>query len=169
MALTSLAATVAAGVSSTVTKAEELSTLRDVLSMTENVSFALGTGANQANQLFQDQRSLADAANETLNFLAAGALEDKLGETIDLDELRALVIHNNSTDASLIIGGAAANALGIFSDSSDKLVLPPLGVFIWLAPDASGLDVTTNSQLKLEHNGDGSSALVYDIVVIGSS
>ena len=58
MALTSLAATVAAGVSSTVTKAEELSTLRDVLSMTENVSFALGTGANQANQLFQDQRSL---------------------------------------------------------------------------------------------------------------
>jgi hypothetical protein len=169
MAYNTLATTIQAGVSSTITKTSELSTVTDVMSIVENVSFSLGAGANQANQVFQDQRTLADAANETLNFLAAGSLVDKLGDTIDLDELRALFIHNNSADADLVIGGAAANQLPIFAAGTDKLNLPPGGVFIFIAPDANGVDVSTNSQLKLEHDGTGSSDLVYDIVVVGSS
>jgi len=38
---------------------------------------------------------------------------------------------------------------------------------LWTAPDATGLDVTTNKNLKLEHDGTGSDDLVYRIVLIG--
>ena len=166
MALSTLATTVGASISSTVTKQDELSTLTDVLSQTYNATFAKGTGANQADSVFHDQRTLADGANETLDFTDS-SLTDKLGEVINLSKLKALAIKNGSSEADLIIGGAASNQLPIFADGTDKLNLPPGGRFIFISPDANGVDVSTNAKIKFEHDGTGSDPLVYDISVVG--
>ena len=73
-----------------------------------------------------------------------------------------------SQDA-LYVGGAAANALGLFADGSDKLVLRPGGMLLVTAPDADGIEVGSNDKLKLEHSGDTTSSLEYEIVILGAS
>lgn len=148
------------------TKDLDLNTPRDVINSTRGASLADGTGANQADALWHDNRTLADGANETID-LHDGTLEDAFGDAVTLDKLKAIYIKNNSTEANLFIGGAAATQLGLFADVSDVLKLPPGGDFFMSAPDANGIDVSTNSDLKLEHDGTGTASLTYDIIVIG--
>lgn len=166
MALTSLAIAIKAGVSGNVSKVDELSTLTDTISQTYDVTFAIGTGADQANGMFQDQRTLADGTGEELNFTDS-SLTDKLSEAINFATLKALLIKNGSAAASLIIGNAVANQLGILGGATFTLEIQPGGTFLWLAPDATGLDVTTNATLKLLHDGVGGQDLVYDIIALG--
>lgn len=124
-----------------------------------------GTGDNQCDGMFDDQRSLADGLDETLD-LGDGSLEDGLGQVVTLAALKILYIKNNSSDASLLVGGAAANAIGLFSDPSDVAVILPGGERYISAP-LSGVDISSDAHLKLAHNGDGTSALVYDIIAVG--
>jgi len=147
-------------------RSEELSRLVDYLALSRGKTFSEGEGANQIDMVFHDQRDLDDGANETLDF-HDGSLTNKVGISITMDKLKALYIKNGSTEASLIVGGAAATQVGLFADASDKLVLPPGGEFAFIAPGASGVDISTNSDLKLEHDGTGSSSLTYDIIVFG--
>lgn len=148
------------------TKDVDLNTLRDTMNLTRGVSFTDGTGANQAEVIFHDNRTLADAANETID-LQDGTLSDPFGDAVTMSKLKALYIKNNSTDANLLIGGAAATVLSLFADVTDILPLRPGGEFLITAPDANGIDVSTNADLKLAHDGTGSSSLTYDIVAIG--
>ena len=144
----------------------ELSRLVDYLNLSRGKIFSEGEGADQLDMVFHDERTLADAANETLDF-NDGSLTNKVGISITMDKLKAIFIRNTSTDASLKIGAAASNQLGLFADTSDILVLPPGGDFLFIAPDASGVDISSNAKLKFEHNGVGSSNLVYELVVFG--
>ena len=162
----SLAASLRIVLGITHTKATLLTTLRDVFSTTRGVALTDGDGANQADRLYYEQRTLADGANETLD-LHDGSLKTSFGDAITFDTLKGIYIKNNSTDAALLIGGAAATQLGLFADPGDILRLPPGGEFLFLAPNAAGVSVETNSNLKLTHDGTGSSNLLYDIMVVG--
>ena len=162
----SLAATIKLLMRLTHTKAVDLSTLSDPLSLSRGVELTNGTGANQADTVWHDTRTLADGANETLD-LHDGSLTDVFGDAVTIDELKVLYIKNNSTDANLLIGGAAATQLGLYNDVSDILKLRPGGEFLVTAPDAAGIDITTNSDLKIAHDGTGTSSLTYDIIAIG--
>jgi hypothetical protein len=136
------------------------------LSVTKSQSFANGTGANQANIEFTDTRTLNDGANETLDF-HDGSLYSSMGVALVLTKLKALLIHNKGL-ASLQIGGAATAQLGIVLDgASDKIVIKPGGVLAITAPDANGVDVSTNSKIKITHAGDNANAVDYDIVAVG--
>jgi hypothetical protein len=95
------------------------------------------------------------------------SLSDAFGTAIAMTKLKGLMIRNNSSDANLEIGGAAATVLGLFKDVSDILVLPPGGLFVFTAPDANGVDCSTNADLKIAHDGSGTSSLTYDIAVWG--
>ena len=148
------------------TKELDLNTAQDNMNRTVGPTFVDGTGANQANIFFHDTRNLLNAANETLA-LADGSLKDAFGDDFAADELKGLYIKNNSSDANLIVGAGGANSVGLFSDVTDAQVIKPGGEYFYSAPDASGLDVTTNADLKLTHSGGGSSSLDYDIVIIG--
>ena len=148
------------------TKASDLNTLKDEIVLSRGLTLANGTGANQADTVFHDNRTLADGANETLD-LNDGTLSDQFGDAVTLDILKTIYIKNNSSDASLLIGGAAATQLGLFADGTDILTLRPGGEFFMTAADANGIDTTTNPDLKMAHNGTGTSSLTYDIIVIG--
>ena len=148
------------------TKAMDLNTLRDAMNLTRGVSLANGSGANQADAVFHDTRTLADAATETLD-VHDGTLVNAFGDTLTLTKLKAIYIKNNSADANLLIGGAVATQLGLFNDVSDVLKLPPGGDFFMTAPGSAGIDVSTNSDLKIAHDGTGMSSLTYDIIIVG--
>jgi len=153
------------------TKALDLDTAKDYLDLDLGASFTNGEGANNANVLFHDTRTLADGADDTLDLHTgtddAGNIVDAFGDAVTIDKLKALYIKNSSTDANLLIGGAAATQLGLFNDVSDIAKLPPGGEFLFIAPDATGIDISTNECLKIAHDGTGESALTYDIVVLG--
>ena len=153
-------------IKATLTNSLDLATSASTLNTSRGPTLANGTGANQVNMVFHDQRTLADAANETLD-LNDGSLTDALGVALTLETLKVLYIKNTSVDANLLIGGAGANSIGLFGDVSDIISLPPGGELLITAPDATGIDISTNSDLKLEHDGTGSSNLVYDIIALG--
>ena len=148
------------------TKAVGLTTVKDNISADWSVKLTDGTGANQADTLWHDQRTLADGANETID-VHDGSLSDAFGTAVTLDKLKMICIKNGSSDADLEIGGAAATQLGLFADGTDILNLPPGGIFVYSAPGSAGLDCSTNSDLKLTHDGTGESTLTYDIIVVG--
>lgn len=128
-----------------------------------------GTGADQAKQIFTDQRTLAASASENLDM--AGVLANAFGTTLTFTKIRAIIIRAASTNTNnVLVGGHATAALvGWVSDATDVVVVRPGGIFVITAPDATGIAVTatTADMLKIANSSSGSS-VVYDIVIIGT-
>lgn len=124
-------------------------------------TFANGTGADAINSGWTDTRTLAISTPVTLTL---SALTDGLGRTRAMTKIRLLMIKNNGT-ANLIVGGATA-PVAIFSDATDKIIIPPGGVLVLVAPGASGIAVTatTADGLKLD---PGATACPVEIVIEG--
>lgn len=153
-------------ISTTHTSALDLSTPSDTLSVDEKISISSAVGANYpVDQVFHDQRTLADGADETLDLTAS--LTDVFGNSLSFSNLKGIYIKNNSNDANLLVGAAAASQLPLFNDSSDILKIPPQGIFYQQFERADGLIVSTNDKLKIAHDGTGSDSLTYDIVLVG--
>ena len=145
---------------------KQLDWVKDQVNATRGLTFQDGTGANQADTLWRDERTLADGASEELD-LNDGSLTDAFGDAVTIDTLKAIYIKNNSSDANLLVGGAAANAIELFADSTDIKKVRPGGDFLDISPDINGIDLTTNPKLKIAHDGTGTSSLTYDIIVVG--
>ena len=62
----------------TYTASKDLSTVTDPFALTKNIAITSGTGANQADLLFHDTRTIAASANDDLDL--AGSLTDSLGK-----------------------------------------------------------------------------------------
>jgi len=125
----------------------------DNVSLSRPVNFTDGNGENQVDTCYHDIVALSTSTE--LN-MTDSSLTDVFGTAINLSKLKALYVKNN-TDSDLHIGGAAANQVGIVADkASDIIVVQPGGTFLWTAPDADGLDVSTDGTLKLDHQGTGS-------------
>jgi len=125
----------------------------DNVALSRPINFTDGTGANQVNTCYHDIVALSTSTELDLT---DSSLTDVFGTAINLSKLKALYI-KNTTDSALHIGGATATQVGIVADkASDIIVLPAGGIFLWTAPDETGLDVSTDGTLKLEHQGSGS-------------
>ena len=132
-----------------------------------NVGWIYGTGANCANIVYADKVTLTDGGNDTINLKDSGTLLDVFGRVLTLTALKLLYIKNNSTDATLLVGGGVSLDLILFADTSDIVKIKPGGSMIWVDPSAAGIDVTTNKNLYIAHDGTGSSTMVVDIVAMG--
>ncbi len=167
---TTLAATLTAAIAGTFKKDVDFNDLQAVqnLGLTVATAYANGTGANQANQVWTDERTLADAASETLDL--AGSLVDEFGGTVTFTAIKAFLIQNESADAFLLFEPGDTNGFtGPFADASDQLKIPPGGCLLLTNPTAAGWAVTagTGDIIKLSHDGTGSNTLTYKIAIIG--
>ena len=133
----------------------------------EAVRWIYGTGAGAVNVIYADAVTLADGANTTLDLYASGTLLDIFKQALTMTALKFLYIKNNSADASLLVGGGVSFDLDIFADTSDIEIIKPLGWKCWGDPSTAGLDLTTNKNLKLEHDGTGSSNMIVDVIAMG--
>jgi len=144
-----------------------LSTIEAPLNIYTTYSFSFGEAANQITQLYHDSVVLADGANTTLNLYDSGTLKDSFGNDVEISALKLLLVKNNSTDATLLLLGGNSADLPICSDPADQIKIPPGGTFIWTNMSAAGTDITTNKNLKLTHDGTGSSTMNVSVVVGG--
>ena len=147
----------------------DLTTPKDTGQLTLPLALTNGTGDNQADKIFHDERTLSDEGTETLDF-HDGSLTDAFGNALTLDKLKSLVIVNYSVEATLLVGGAAATVLPLFADDTDIIKVPVAttlqpGIIWWAAP--KGIDITTNSDLKLTHDGTGTDSLTFRIIAVG--
>lgn len=165
----SLSATITARVQANLSSALDLATAAVPLDKLSRLTWTSGTGTNQADKIWHDQRTLAASANEDLDL--AGGLTDALGATLTLAELRLLMVTASSANTNnVVITRPAANGVPLFSAASDAISVRPGGVFLWAGPLDGGVTVTagTGDLINISNSGAGTS-VTYDIVIIGAS
>ena len=129
--------------------------------------FSSGTGANQANALWQDTRTLAASASETLDLNAS--LTDDFGQSVTCTKLRAFIVKAASGNTNnVVVGGGLSTVTALTTTGAlqEGLVVRPGGVFIWTFPDSTGGAVTAGSSDVIQvANSAGSTSVTYDIIV----
>lgn len=169
--MSTLNATVSMGIRGTYGAASDLTSRGDAFGDLTGFAAALtsGTGANQADLMFSDKRTLSASASENLDL--AGGLADAFGATLTFATVKAIMIKaaaGNTND--VVVGGAASNAfVGPFGGTTPTVAVKPGGFLLLFAP-ATGWTVTasTGDILKVANSSSGS-AVTYDVVLLGTS
>jgi hypothetical protein len=163
-----LTAKLSIGLTGEITNALDLEAA--VAALTKNLVISLtdGLGANQATNIFSDQRTLAASATENIDL--NGALTNAFGQTVNFTKVKLLAIFAAAANTNdVIVGNAATNGfISPFGAATHTVAVKPGGCLLLAAPDANGYAVTaaTADLLKILNSGAGTS-ITYDIVVIG--
>jgi hypothetical protein len=164
-----LSLTVKAGIRGSHTKALDLGTADLPVDVLANIALADGTGANQADRIFTDTRTLSASATEDLDL--AGSLTDAYGATITLARVKAILVKAASGNTNNVnVSRPASNGVPLFLAASDGIAVLPGGAFLWVAPNAAGVAVTagTGDLLTFTNSSSGTS-VTYDVVIVGAS
>lgn len=166
MALTTKLVT---SVVSTLTDALDLSTVTDPLSYALRTTLTSGTGANQADMLWHDTRTLAASGTEDLDL--AGVLVNGLGDTQTFARVKTILVAAAAANSNNVnVTRPAANGVPLFLAAGDGIAVRPGGMFMATAPDATGYAVTagTGDLLTVTNSAAGTS-VTYSVIIIGAS
>ncbi len=164
-----LITTIDAGVCATLTTALDLVTNTSPLVATKRITLTSGTGANQADLVFSDTRTIAASGTEDLDL--AGSLSAPMGGTLTFVKLKALMIVAATGNTNAVrLSRPASNGVPLFLAASDGIDILPGGAFLWAAPNAAAVTVTAGTgDLLTVANSSSGSAVSYNVVVIGTS
>jgi hypothetical protein len=138
------------------------------LSVEARIPLASGTGANQADRIFHDRRTITASGTDSLDL--AGVLTDAFGATITFAKLKAVVVKAAAGNTNNVnVTRPAVNGVPWFLAAGDGIPVLPGGAFSWVAPGA-GVTVTaaTGDLIDIVNSGAGTS-VTYDIIIIGTS
>jgi hypothetical protein len=147
----------------------------DLVSLTAPLSVAFrkqltnGTGANQADVVWSDQREVAASATDSLDL--AGSLTGAFGAALSFARIKLVMVKAAAGNVNNVnVTRPASNGVSLFLAAGDGIAVRPGGMFCWVAPDATGVAVTagTGDLVDIVNSGAGSS-VVYDIVIVGAS
>lgn len=127
-----------------------------------------GSAANQATKVFQDRRSIAASATDTLDLNGGGLLDD-LGQAFAITKLKAIGVKSLSTNTvDIALNRPAANGVPLFSAAGDQIVLKPNTVHLWSTGDANGIAVTAATADLIAVVNLGATVVNYEIVIVGA-
>lgn len=147
----------------------DLATAAVPLTLTERIRLSSGTGANQADLIFHDTRTLAASATEDLDL--AGVLANALGTTLTFARIKAVIVSAAAANTNNVnLTRPASNGAPLFLAAGDGIAVRPGGVFAWVAPDSTAVAVTggTGDLLTLTNSSSGTS-VTYSVVIVGAS
>lgn len=125
-----------------------------------------GTGSNQANSLWTDERTLANGATDSLDL--AGGLTDVYGATITFAVLKCLLIHIDSADGTkaLRVGPrSVSNAFtGPWGDATDFVTVHKT---LYMEEPFTGWTVTAGTGDLLIVNNNSGVSVTYRILLMG--
>lgn len=159
----------ALSLAATLTSALDLSTVSDPLDYSKKITLTTGTGADQADMLWHDRRTLAASATEDLDL--AGALTNALGATQTFARIKAVIISAATANTNNVqVTRPATNGVVLFLAAGDGISVLPGGVFAWVAPNAAAIAVTAGTgDLLTITNSAGTTGVTYDVIIIGAS
>lgn len=134
------------------------------------IELASGTGANQADMIWSDRRTLAASGTEDLDL--AGVLTHPLtGALLTFARLKAILIYAATTNTNNVnLTRPAAAGVTLFLAASDGVAVRPGGLFVVAAPDATAYVVTaTTADLLTVTNSAAGTEVIYDVILIGAS
>ncbi|SFI31469.1 hypothetical protein [Nitrosomonas sp. Nm34] len=133
--------------------------------------FQFGSGANQANKVFTDTRTIGASSTETIDL--TWTTLDAIAKRLNLTKIKALILvasENNSND--ILLGSNSLNnpITSFFGAANDRLRIKPGGMIALIAPDANGYAVVQGAADKLDIANDGAgSPVTYTILIMGVS
>lgn len=133
------------------------------------IELSNGTGANAADLMFHDRRTLAASGTEDLDL--AGVLASPFGATLTFAEIRAVMITAASGNTNNVrVTRPASNGVPLFVAAGDGIDVPPGGAFAWVCPADGKVTVTAGTgDLLTVTNGAAGSSVTYDVVILGTS
>lgn len=165
MALTTV---IEAEINATLTSALDLGTATYPSDVLSRLTLTTGTGANQADLVFNDTRTVIASGTDALDL--AGSLTGPLGGTLTIVKLKALMVRAAAGNTNNVrLNRPASNGVPLFLAASDGIDILPGGLFLWAAPGA-GVTVTaaTGDLINIDNSSSGTS-VTYDVVIIGTS
>lgn len=136
----------------------------------QSTSFATtsGTGLDQMDLFFSDQRSVSSGTPDDLDL--AGGLTDVYGATLTFVKIKLIFIYNTTLTAASIlnIGGDANGLVNWVGAATHTVNVTPGGFLYVYAPSAAGYAVTggTGDILQI---ACASGTSVYNVVIGGTS
>ena len=127
-------------------------------------SFTSGTAANQINVFWEDQRTLAQAATETINLHDGAVEKNGIGNTVAMDFCKAFYLKNTSTALTVSINGLAAT-IPFTSANAETINVPPGGEFFMSWP-GTGWDMSVNKNFKITISA-GAGTCTFDVALWG--
>ena len=124
-----------------------------------------GPASGQINRVYQTDGTLAAAATDSYNVITAGALKDLLGATLNLVQLKGLVL--TCLTGSIKLMAPAANFLSVFEAASHGVNLTA-GQTIGFDLGALGITVSTNGKFDITDTFGGAGS-TYSLELIGSN
>lgn len=127
-----------------------------------------GTGADQADIVWSDTRTVTGVDDLDLRGVLASALASGLA----LARVKGIMIRNKSTTAGylLTVGNDAAGAfVGLFFAVGDRIKVQPGGMFAWYAPQAADTMTTTATTADVLQIDSGANTVTYEILLIGAT
>lgn len=166
---TTLKAIITAQIDAVYRNVLDLGTPTDSFLKKTKIELAEGTGANSADRMFHDQRTIAASGTEDLDL--AGSLSGPFGNTLTYVELRAILISASSSNTNNVrVTRPASNGVPLFLAASDGIDIPPGGVFLWSCPADGKVTVTAGTgDLITVANSSSGTSVTYDVVIIGTS
>jgi hypothetical protein len=166
MALTT---SIVAQVSAVHTNPVDLGTGTLPLSVQRMINLTSGTGANAADRLFSDTRTLAASGTEDLDL--AGVLVDVFGTVLTFARIKMILVSAAAANTNNVnVSRTTSNGVPLFLAATDGIPVRPGGLFLWAAPDATAVPVTAGTgDLLTVANSAGTTGVTYDIVIIGAS
>lgn len=148
------------------TNALDLITVQGNYTYSNTEAWTDGTGANQFQISFTDQRT-TDSTGEDLDL--AGVLKDGFGRVLTFTAIKAISIEASSTNTQTVNVGAGTHPLAdIFGATADFICIPAGGTFTIVNPSAAGWPVTATSADDLGIKAStGGGSVTYKIVIIG--
>jgi hypothetical protein len=146
----------------------DLSSAIDAINQRFAFEFQNGTGANQANMVWHDTRTLAASGTEDLDL--AGVLTNMFGVAVVFTKIKAVIVKARAENTNNVtVARAAANGAPLFMAAGDGVSLVPGGMFCVVAPNVAGIAVTAGTgDLLTVTNAAAGTPVTYDVIVVGT-
>jgi len=162
--LTDLAGRIYLDVSMTAQKALDLSTPQDTFQYRPSLEYTFGDDpdvAGEADQIFHDQFTIAASSSETINL---STCLNPFGTATGFDDIKAVIIRNDSADALITVGGGTW--IAFFGDSSDAIAIQTGGMLVVANPIT--IASVSSGQTLVISNQSGANAATVDVIIIGT-
>lgn len=165
-----LSATIKAGISAVHTNVLDNGTATFPLNVLQALSLTDGIGANQADVMWSDTRTLAASANENLD-LAGGSLTNAFGVTATFARIKAILIMADTGNTNNVnVTRPASNGVPMYLAAGDGEAVYP-GCFTlktWSGATAIVVTAGTGDLINIA-NSAGSTPVTYTVIIIGAS
>lgn len=165
-----LAGSVTVTVNMTNTNTVDLSTIPDNVKRIYNTAFTSGAGANKAEAIFHDTRTISASSTDQLDL--SGALTNKFGTTVVFTKIKGIIVSAASGNTNDVhVKSTTTNGMvNMFLATSDGVVVQPGGVFALVNPTSGGYAVTAATGDLLDIiNGGAGTTVAYDIIIFGET